>query len=154
MAELFLKCCSGAKNKKLPCIQVQIPTTTHNFFHDFRIGWSFLFFFYQAQLLVIHAMNRISLSLGICLGVWDSHCGAAWREGIVFSHSLLGKAWALHTGDTRSAAEDSLLDACMQQQQWQPQLPIASSFSVVARNLGETCNIIQRISLMRMSSSE
>lgn len=78
---------------------------------------------------------------------------AAWREGIVFSHSLMGKAWALHTGDTKSAARDTLLDADMQQQQPQ-QLPAASSFSVVATNLEKTCSIIQRISLMRMSSSE
>lgn len=78
---------------------------------------------------------------------------AAWSEGIVFSHSLMGKAWALHPGDTKSAARGTLLDVSLQQQQ-PPQLPTASAFSVVATNLGKTCSIIQRISLMRMSSSE
>lgn len=53
----------------------------------------------------------------------QSHCGGCLgREGIVFSHSLMGKAWALHTGDTKSAARDTLLDACLQQH---PQLPAA-----------------------------
>lgn len=36
---------------------------------------------------------------------------AAWSRGIVFSHRLMGKVWALHTGDTKSAARDTLLDA-------------------------------------------
>lgn len=66
----------------------------------------------------------------------------------------MGKAWALHTGDTKSAARDTLLDADVQQPQQPQQLPAASSFSVVSTNLEKTCSIIQRISLMRMSSSE
>lgn len=53
------------------------------------------------------------------------------REGIVFSHSLMGKAWALHTGDTKSAARDTLLDACMQQH---PQLPAACLFLQCGRH--------------------
>lgn len=40
--------------------------------------------------------------------------------GIVSSHSLTGRAWALHTGDTKSAARDTLLDVCTRRP---PQLP-------------------------------
>lgn len=57
----------------------------------------------------------------------------------------MGEAWALHTGDTESAAGDTLLDACMRLLLPPPSL---------ATNLGKKCSIIQRISLMRMSSSE
>ena len=51
--------------------------------------------------------------------------GVGWRggEGYVSSHCLMGKAWAPHTGDTKSAAGDALLGACMQRP-WLPQLPL------------------------------
>lgn len=64
----------------------------------------------------------------------------------------MGKAWAPHTGDTKSAAGDALLGvyAAAEAATAAP----ASSSSVVATNLGKKCSIIQRISLMRMSSSE
>lgn len=48
---------------------------------------------------------------------------ACWGGGYVSSHCLMDKAWAPHTGDTKSAAGDALLGVCMQRPRL-PQLPL------------------------------
>lgn len=86
--------------------------------------------------------------------IWGSRWGGCLRGvgGYVSSHCLMGKAWALTLGTS------SLL---LGMHCWVPVCGAtaataapASSSSVVATNLGKKCSIIQRISLMRMSSLE
>lgn len=118
-----------------------------------ELGVIFCSFFYQIQPLDIHAMHYVSLSPGICLGIWGSHCGGCFERGDCSQSQPNGQGLgSSHWGHQVCCWGHTV--GCLHEQRQPPQLPAASSFSVVATNLGKKCSIIQRISLMRMSSSE
>lgn len=125
MAEVFLKCHSGAKNKKLPYIQVHTPTTTHYFVHDFRIGWGFLFFFFLPSPTLRYPCDKLCFSqsrnllrdlgqsLWRLLGVRGLFSVTAfWARPGLFTLGTPGLLLGLTAGCLHAAAAPGLLLEC------------------------------------------